>query len=89
MQSIQLNNRTRNAGIKLVWFVALGFLIWFPAGAQVQELYLMGIARSEQGEYHDARLHFEKALSYNRDNPDCLLKLAEACCADLRKLSTI
>lgn len=49
------------------------------AMAQMQELYLKGIARSEQGEYLEARRNFEEALSYDKDDSDCLLKLAEAC----------
>ncbi len=79
MQLIQVKNRIWNTRHKLVCLAALGLLTWLPARAQVKELYLKGIARSEQGAYREARMHFEEALTYDRDDPDCLLRLAEAC----------
>jgi len=45
--------------------------------AQVQEMYLKGIAFSDHGEFIQAREYMEKALSYDDDNANYLLKLAE------------
>ncbi len=52
-------------------------LFGFYARGQVQELYLKGIACSGQEEFPEALEYLEKALSYDSDNANCLLKLAE------------
>jgi len=77
MQLIRKNNKTLKIRYPKILPVILGVLVCLSSGAQVQELYLKGTALMNLGEYEEARLLFEKAISYDEDNPDYLLRLAE------------
>lgn len=66
-------------GLLRICLVIVFMAVWFSSRAQVQELYLKGIALADQEAYQEARMHFEEALRYDNDNPDCLLEIAKAC----------
>lgn len=78
MQS-RKGNRIRGTGLKRISLVVILMTAWFSAKSQVEEIYLKGVALADQEAFHEARIQFEEALSYDNDNPDYLLWLAMAC----------
>jgi tetratricopeptide (TPR) repeat protein len=79
MQLIQLKNKLKGPRLALICVLLFGMLSAVPAEAQVRDMYLKGVALSEQGAYREARVQFEKALAIDEKNPDCIFHLAEAC----------
>ncbi len=57
----------------------LGIMMWLSCGAQVQELYLKGMALSNSGTYDEARNILQEALVIDKYHPECLLDLARVC----------
>ncbi len=81
VQSMRVKNKYFHIAFCRALFLLGALMAFTPSEAQVQELYLKGIARADLGEYSEARAYLTDALALNSRDADCMLKLAEVCLA--------